>query len=117
MKQVIDADGHITTFTAYDPAGLKSIVTYPNNDTHVFGYDNDKNLTTRQTANTTIQNTATLKNSSIGWSDSAGLSRSALGVTLAHRVARVVARHVLAAREWAAAGLLMFVVARCRAGG
>src|SRR5436190_13211090 len=51
-------------------------------------------------ANTTIQNTATLKNSRIGWSDSAGLSRSALGVTLAHRVARVVARHVLAACEW-----------------
>jgi RHS repeat-associated protein len=56
MKQVIDADGHITTFTAYDQSGLKTIVTYPNNDTHVFGYDNDKNLITRQTANTTIQN-------------------------------------------------------------
>lgn len=56
MKQVIDADGHITTFTAYDPSGLKTIVTYPNNDTHVFGYDNDKNLITRQTANRTIQN-------------------------------------------------------------
>jgi RHS repeat-associated protein len=56
MKQVIDADGHITTFTTYDPSGLKNIVTYPNGDTHVFGYDNDHNLTTRQTANTTIQN-------------------------------------------------------------
>jgi RHS repeat-associated protein len=56
MKQVIDADGHITTFTAYDPAGLKTTVTYPNYDTHLFSYDNDKNLITRQTANTTVQN-------------------------------------------------------------
>jgi RHS repeat-associated protein len=56
MKQVIDADGHITTFTDYDPAGLKTTVTYPNGDTHGFTYDNDKNLTARRTVNGTTQN-------------------------------------------------------------
>ena len=56
MKQVIDADGHITTFSAYDPSGLKTTVTYPNGDTHGFIYDNDKNLTSRRTVNGTSQN-------------------------------------------------------------
>jgi RHS repeat-associated protein len=56
MKQVIDADGHITTFTAYDPSGLKTTVTYPNGDTHGFTYDNDHNLISRRTVNGTTQN-------------------------------------------------------------
>lgn len=55
-QQVIDADGHITTFTAYDPSGLKTTVTYPNGDTHGFTYDNDKNLISRRTVNGTTQN-------------------------------------------------------------
>jgi RHS repeat-associated protein len=55
-QQVIDADGHITTFTAYDPSGLKTTVTYPNGDTHGFVYDNDHNLVSRRTVNGTTQN-------------------------------------------------------------
>jgi RHS repeat-associated protein len=55
-QQVIDADGHITTFSAYEPSGLKTTVTYPNGDTHGFVYDNDHNLTSRRTVNGTTQN-------------------------------------------------------------
>jgi RHS repeat-associated protein len=55
-QQVIDADGHITTFSAYEPSGLKSTVTYPNGDTHGFTYDNDHNLVSRRTVNGTTQN-------------------------------------------------------------
>ena len=56
LQQVIDADGHITTFSAYEPSGLKSTVTYPNGDTHGFSYDNDHNLVSRRTVNGTTQN-------------------------------------------------------------
>jgi RHS repeat-associated protein len=55
-QQVIDADGHITTFSAYEPSGLKSTITYPNGDTHGFTYDNDHNLVSRRTVNGTTQN-------------------------------------------------------------
>jgi len=55
-QQVVDADGHITTFSVYEPSGLKTTVTYPNGDTHGFTYDNDHNLVSRRTVNGRTQN-------------------------------------------------------------